>query len=170
MSSSMSPGGTAAVPLGQTALSFAPVEFLDRLPALVPRPRRHRHRYHGGLAPHAPLRAALTACGGLPMAGPVHDAPLPAATEGRDAPAAQARPPCRLSLDQAARTHLWNPSALLPRCSAPMRIIAFITEVGSIHRSNTSVRPPAPRASPPSPEVRPTGRGTSIHAKAKRSL
>ena len=41
-------------PLGQTALYLAPLEFLDWLAAVVPPPRRHRHRYHGVLAPHAP--------------------------------------------------------------------------------------------------------------------
>jgi len=45
-----------------------------------------------------------------------------------------------------------------------MRIIAFITEAGSIHRIlDTSVSPPIPAHRPP--EVRPMGRGTSIHAK-----
>ena len=63
----------------------------------VPRPagptaRRHRHRYHGVLDPHAPFRAAATARAGLPNAGPTHDAPLLAATERRDTPAAQPRP------------------------------------------------------------------------------
>ena len=47
-------------PLGQTAFSLAPLAFLDRLAALVPLPRRYRHRYRGVLAPHAPLRAAVT--------------------------------------------------------------------------------------------------------------
>lgn len=30
---------------------------------VIPPPRRHRHRYHGVLAPQAPLRAAVTAYG-----------------------------------------------------------------------------------------------------------
>ena len=45
-----------------------------------------------GLLPHEIRRHRHAAYAGLPMAGPVHDAPLPAATEGRDAPAAQPRP------------------------------------------------------------------------------
>ncbi len=36
-------------------------EFLDRLAALVPSPRKHRHRYHGVFAPNHPLRPAVTA-------------------------------------------------------------------------------------------------------------
>lgn len=56
-------------PDGQTVLSLTPMEFFERLATLIPPPRRHRHRYHGVLAPNAPLRAAVTAHAGLPMAG-----------------------------------------------------------------------------------------------------
>jgi hypothetical protein len=35
--------------------------LLDRLAALVPPPRVHRHRYYGVLAPNSPLRTAVTA-------------------------------------------------------------------------------------------------------------
>nr|WP_291914466.1 transposase [Accumulibacter sp.] len=34
----------------------------DRTVALIPPPRRHRHRYYGVLAPNAPLRAQVHAC------------------------------------------------------------------------------------------------------------
>ena len=40
---------------------LTPLQLLDRLAALVPPPRVHRHRYFGVLAPNAPLRAAVTA-------------------------------------------------------------------------------------------------------------
>lgn len=53
-------------PVGQTALSLTPLEFLDQLAALVPPPRRHRHRYHGALAPYAPFHASVTARAGPP--------------------------------------------------------------------------------------------------------
>ena len=36
-------------------------EFLDRLAALIPPPRKHRQRYHGVFAPNHPLRSAVTA-------------------------------------------------------------------------------------------------------------
>jgi transposase len=39
----------------------APELPTDRLAALIPPPRRHRHRYYGVLTPNAPLRAAVTA-------------------------------------------------------------------------------------------------------------
>jgi hypothetical protein len=48
------PGATGVVEL-------SPFEFLDRLADLVPPPRKHRHRYHGELAPNHKLRRAVTA-------------------------------------------------------------------------------------------------------------
>ncbi|MDQ3776906.1 MAG: hypothetical protein M3461_22430 [Pseudomonadota bacterium] len=62
------------------------------------------------------------------MAGPVHDAPLPAATEGRDAPAS-AQPCPRadyLWVMPLARIYQVFPLSC-PRGSASMLIIAFIT-------------------------------------------
>jgi len=46
---------------GTTALTLTPLELIDQLAALIPPPRCHRHRYHGVLAPNAPLRTAATA-------------------------------------------------------------------------------------------------------------
>jgi hypothetical protein len=42
-------------------IELTPFEFLDRLAALIPPPRRHRHRYHGVFALNHPLRPAVTA-------------------------------------------------------------------------------------------------------------
>ena len=42
-------------------IELTPFEFLDRLAALVPPPRKHRHRYHGVFAPNHKLRKAVTA-------------------------------------------------------------------------------------------------------------
>jgi hypothetical protein len=46
---------------GSTELMLTPLDLIDRLVALIPPPRAHRHRYHGVLAPNAPLRPAVTA-------------------------------------------------------------------------------------------------------------
>ncbi len=54
-------------PDGQSVLYLTPLEFLDKLAALIPPPRKHRHRYHGVLAPNVPLRQAVTAYAGLPL-------------------------------------------------------------------------------------------------------
>ena len=44
---------------GTTHLVMSPLEFMQRLAALVPRPRLHPIRFHGVLAPNAKLRAAV---------------------------------------------------------------------------------------------------------------
>ena len=44
---------------GTTHVVISPLEFLQRLAALIPRPRLHLIRFHGVLAPHAKLRAAI---------------------------------------------------------------------------------------------------------------
>ena len=44
---------------GTTHVVMSPLEFMQLLAALVPRPRLHLIRYHGVLAPHAKLRAAI---------------------------------------------------------------------------------------------------------------
>jgi len=51
-------------PGGSVSLLLTPLELIERLAALIPPPRRHRHRYYGVLAPNAPLRAAVTALAG----------------------------------------------------------------------------------------------------------
>lgn len=51
-------------------LHLTPLELIERIAALVPPPRTHRHRYFGVLAPNSPLRAAVTAmaCAPTPRA------------------------------------------------------------------------------------------------------
>jgi Putative transposase len=44
---------------GYRAVLLSPLEFMQRLAALVPRPRLHLIRYHGVLAPNATLRARV---------------------------------------------------------------------------------------------------------------
>ena len=58
-------------------LVLTPLELIDRIAALVPPPRTHRHRYFGVLAPNSPLRAAVTAMAQAApaQATPAHPAP-----------------------------------------------------------------------------------------------
>jgi hypothetical protein len=56
-------------------LRLTPLELIERLAALIPPPRLHRHRYHGVLAPNSPPRAQVTALArpatpALPVADP----------------------------------------------------------------------------------------------------
>jgi len=130
-------------PGGTDPLILAPLQLLDRLAALVPPPRVHRHRYFGVLAPNSPLRAAITAL--APAAAPT---PPPAAEPAH----------------RRATRHTW---ALLlariyevfplvcARCGAEMRIIAFITDGPTVrdilaHRGEPTAPPRiAPARGPP---------------------
>jgi hypothetical protein len=47
-------------------LTLTPLELIDRIAALVPPPRTHRHRYFGVLAPNSPLRATAVAMAAAP--------------------------------------------------------------------------------------------------------
>jgi len=121
---------TKAGPGGTGAQILTPLQLLDRLAALVPPPRVHRHRYYGVLAPNAPLRAAVTAmAAGTP------------ATTAPAAPPANAAPPTAEPAHRRAARYAW---ALLlariyevfplrcPTCGGDMRIIAFITEAAVV--------------------------------------
>ena len=56
-------------------MRLTPLELIERLAALIPPPRLHRHRYHGVLAPNAPLRAQVTALAPQPPTPSVEAAP-----------------------------------------------------------------------------------------------
>jgi len=55
---------------GTTHLVMSPLEFMQRLAALVPRPRLHLIRFHGVLAPNAKLRALV-----VPQGPPADEEP-----------------------------------------------------------------------------------------------
>jgi hypothetical protein len=46
-------------PNGTTHVLFSPIEFIEKLVALVPKPRANLIRYHGVLAPHAAIREKI---------------------------------------------------------------------------------------------------------------
>ncbi|MBK9362767.1 MAG: transposase [Rubrivivax sp.] len=62
---------------GTTHLVLSPLEFMQRLAALVPRPRLHLIRFHGVLAPNAKLRSLVVPQGPRWRNGPPQ--PLPPA-------------------------------------------------------------------------------------------
>ena len=65
---------------GTTHLRMTPLEFMQRLAALVPRARLHLIRFHGVLAPNASLRGAL-------VPGPAQDTRVPSGEHAQGAPA-----------------------------------------------------------------------------------
>lgn len=77
-------------------LHLTPQKLIDRMAALVPPPRTHRHRYFGVLAPNSPLRAKVTAMAQAQLTQPAASHADPATTgEGAPGVAAlgQAIPP-----------------------------------------------------------------------------
>lgn len=151
-------------PGGSVSLILTPLEVLDRLAALIPPPRRYRHRYFGVLASNAPLRAAGTALAGpakapaAQTAAAVPGAVSPAPASG-SAERAQAAQEPQEPLHRRAARYAW---ALLlariyeifplrcPRCDGEMRIIAFINEAMAVREILAHLGAPtcAPRMAP----------------------
>jgi len=123
-------------PGGSVSLLLTPLELIERLGALIPPPRRHRHRYYGVRAPNAPLRAAVTA-----LAGAQQDkASLPTAVAKPVAEPGATNAPDEVATEPAHRKAARYVWALLlariyevlplvcPKCGGDMRIIAFIND------------------------------------------
>jgi len=102
----------------------------------------HRHRYHGVLAPNAPLRAAVTA---LARAAGSH----PASTEPLGSEGLSRSPARTLWAILIARIYETSPLSC-PQGGTEMRIIAFVTDTGSVTRILQHLGEPAkpPRLSP----------------------
>ncbi len=146
-------------PGGNGPLLLTPLELLDRLAALVPPPRVHRHRYFGVLAPHSPLRSAVTALARAATTSPPAPKPQPAA---EPAHRRAARYAWALLL---ARIYEVFP-LVCPLCGAEMRIIAFVTDVSAIrniliHLGEPTAPPRiAPARGPPLWDLPDAGAGT----------
>jgi len=164
-------------PGGSVTLMLTPLELLDRLAALIPPLRRHRHRYFGVLAPNAPLRSAVTA-----LAGPQAETPAaqtPAAAAGAAPPAAAS---ASAETAQAAEEPIHRQAAryawalllariyeifplLCAKCGGEMRIIAFISEAPAVREILTYLGEPtspprmAPARGPPLWEMPDAGQG-----------
>ena len=117
---------------GTTHPVMSPLEFMQRLAALVPRPRLHLIRFHGVLAPNAKLRA-------LVVPQEVQQEPEPAGQETKRAECEaelRASPPGATELGQPCRPRR---ARLLkrvfqidmehcPNCGGGLKIIAAILE------------------------------------------
>jgi hypothetical protein len=99
------------LPDGRTELRLTPLELIERLAALIPPPRLHRHRYHGVLAPHSPLRAQVIALARPPPASRPEAAPPPHAPVPSPARYVWALLLARLSRDVACLVPPANPTA-----------------------------------------------------------
>jgi hypothetical protein len=115
---------------GTTHLRMSPLEFMQRLSALVPRPRLHLIRFHGVLAPNAKLRAAV----------------VPGGPSDQHAHGAPARMGWARLLKRVFDLDLEH----CPQCGGNFKIIAAIEEPAVIVKILTHLGLPA-RAPPRSP-------------------
>ena len=119
----MPPEARQGPPTGRGPQILTPLELIDRLAALVPPPRVHRHRYYGVLAPNSPLRPEVTA-----MASPAAPPANPALHADQPAYRRVARYAWALLL---ARIYELVPPRC-PHCGGEMRIVAFITDAPTV--------------------------------------
>ncbi len=135
---------------GTTHLVMSPLEFMQRLAALVPRPRLHLIRFHGVLAPNAKLRALV-----VPR---VPEAPERAAKPAEcDENCAHHRP-VRLSWAKLLKRVFDLNLEHCPNCGGELKIIAAVLEAPVIERILTHLRLQA-RAPPRAP-----ARGQALQA------
>jgi hypothetical protein len=123
---------------GTTHIKMSPLEFMQRLAALVPRPRLHLTRFHGVLAPHARLRGAIVP--GLAKRTQAH------ATDCAHAHGGSARMSWARLLKRVFDIDIER----CPRCGGNLKIIAPIEEPEVIVKILTHLGLPA-RAPPRSP-------------------
>jgi len=143
---------------GQTLLRLTSLELIDKLAALVPPPRIHRHRYYGVLAPNSPFRTSVTAMSGQSISQGTIEIQT---TDKNDEPVDQEqenkpkRPPNRY-LWAMLLARIYNLFPLLcPECGAEMQVIAIIQDKPVINKILESVgeaiKPPilSPARGPP---------------------
>ena len=120
---------------GTPHIRMSPLEFMQRLAALVPQPRLHLIRFHGVLAPNAGLRAAI-------VPGPAENISVPADEHAHGAPA-------RMSWSRLLR-RVFDIDLERCVCGGKLKIIAAIEEPAVIVKILTHLGLPA-RAPPRSP-------------------
>ncbi|MCG8424702.1 MAG: transposase [Proteobacteria bacterium] len=138
-------------PNGDRYMDFEPAAFLARLAALVPPPRKHLTRYHGIFAPNHAWRSRIATTppdDDSAHSGPDDnvtvdstklstDQPTPPTVASTEVPA-ERTPAMVLArrLDWAAlMLRVFAIDVLeCPRCTARLRVLAFITQPDVIHR------------------------------------
>jgi len=135
---------------GTTHLVMSPLEFMQRLAALVPRPRLHLIRFHGVLAPNAKLRALVVPQGSEPAAPTTPRAEC-------EANCAHHRP-VRLSWAKLLKRVFEIDMEHCPNCGGELKIIAAILEQPVIEKILTHLGLQA-RAPPRAP-----ARGQALQA------
>jgi Putative transposase len=107
---------------GTRQLVFEPLELLEKLAALTPRPRINLVLYHGVLAPHSGWRARVVAYDAPPVQAP---AAASASADANDAP--PAAPPSRHWAWAELMRRAFDIDVLAcPRCGGRLRLIATV--------------------------------------------
>jgi len=141
---------------GTTHLLFEPLDLLEKLAALTPRPEINVVLYHGVLAPHARWRPGVVA---YPRARSRRGADPNATTSGARAGAEPAREKPRYGTWAALMRRAFDIDGLrCPHCAGRMRLIATIEDPAGIARilaqlglsgSRDGPGPAPPTAAPP---------------------
>ena len=109
---------------GTTHIVMSPLEFMQRLAPLVPRPRLHLIRFHGVLAPNAKLRALV-----VPQVVPQEPEPPAQVTQPADCEANCAHHrPVRLSWAKLLKRVFEIDMEHCPNCGGQLKIIAAVLE------------------------------------------
>lgn len=109
---------------------MAPLEFLQRLAALVPRPRLHLIRFHGVLAPNATLRPQIVPSGPDQVAAPTEaDGEPPAASTRARLSWAQLLKRV-FAIDMTACSHCGGPVTLIATIEDPAVIVKILAHLG----------------------------------------
>jgi hypothetical protein len=101
---------------GTTHIVMEPLEFMERLAALVPRPRLHLIRFHGVLAPNAKLRSKIV------------PAPTERATETSSEGAHAQGAPARMSWARLLKRVFDIDIEQCPNCGGALKIVAAIED------------------------------------------
>jgi hypothetical protein len=126
---------------GTTHFVFDPLTFIERLAALVPRPRRPLLTYHGVLAPAASWRDAIV------------PAPPSTCSEG------EAQPRRWRTWAELMKRAFDVEVLVCPHCGGARRLISLITDPAIIHRISNHLKLPlefpsvAPSRAPPESSI-----------------
>ena len=140
---------------GTTHIVMSPLELMQRLAALVPRPRLHLIRFHGVLAPHAKLRPEIIPSSGH-QAGHIPGPGIPSVPVNTNTPSAdhaEASPavaPVRLSWARLLKRVFEIDIEQCPQCGGTLKLIAGIVDPPVIAKILTHLGLSA-RAPPRSP-------------------
>jgi len=107
---------------GTTRIVMSPLEFMQRLAALVPRPRLNLIRFHGVLAPNAKLRSEI-------IPGSRKNKSNPSCTNDAVPPSSAS---VRISWARVLKRVFDIDIERCPHCGGTLKIIAAILESGAI--------------------------------------